>query len=341
MKNTPSDFGLTMTPHMVTIDWHEANGWGDIHLHKYHDLSLAPHSQCFHYAQGVFEGLKAFRQANNDAALFRAYDHARRFQSSCERLAIPVLGEDVFVDALLTLLKADLQYLPDIREGTLYFRPFIIATEPSLGFYGRAKSFKFIVIACPMSNYFSSTKAINIMVESNYSRSAKGGTGAVKAIGNYAGTILSQQQAKEQNYHQVLWLDANHNKYIEELSSSNIFFVYKDKVITPRLSGSILPGITRDTTISLIQQNNFTVEESSIELQQLINDWYNGDLLEVFVTGTTAGITSVKKIDYLQHSLNFEQYLTAQTLAQKLSDIQISNTPNNQSWLTNLNCHKK
>ncbi|WP_086932587.1 branched-chain amino acid aminotransferase [Agarilytica rhodophyticola] len=320
-KLIPKRFGQSMTEHMIEIEWRAKEGWGDTVLKPYQNISIAPSAQVFHYAQGAFEGVKAYSSEDGKVFVFRAKDHARRFQNSCRRLAIPELPTATFIGALKKLVTADIISVPATEEGSLYLRPFVIATEPSLGFFGRSRNFKFIVIACSSGSYFSETTAINVKVESKYSRAARGGTGSVKAIGNYAGTILSHEVALQENFHQVLWLDAIENQYVEELSSSNIFFVYDDHIKTPALNDSILAGITRDSVMQLAYRDNVRVMECKISISEIITDASNGKLKEAFVTGTTAQITSIKNIVVGKEMIEFGKFDMATRFYRKLSDI--------------------
>jgi branched-chain amino acid aminotransferase len=289
-------FGKAFSDHMVTIDWEEGKGWHNPVIGPRKALSLDPAAAVLHYAQEIFEGLKAYRLGDGSTALFRPDANARRFNQSAERLAMPALPEALFVDAIRELVRADADWFPTVEGGSLYLRPFMIATEAFLG-VRPAKSYKFIVIASPAGNYFKSgAPAVSIWV-SDYTRAAPGGTGAAKCGGNYAASLVPTAEAFERGHDQVLFLDAAEHRWIEELGGMNLFFVFADGTIrTPPLSGTILAGITRDSLLTLAREEGLDVREEPYSLDAWKADATSGKLVEAFACGTAAVVTPVGKV---------------------------------------------
>lgn len=289
-------FGKTFTDHMVTIDWSEAAGWHNPTVMPYGPIALDPAAAVLHYAQEIFEGLKAYRLNDGGTALFRPEANARRFNASAERLAMPELPEALFVEAIRQLVAADHDWFPTVDGGSLYLRPFMIATEAFLG-VRPAKQYKFIVIASPAGNYFKSgAPAVSIWV-SDYTRAAPGGTGAAKCGGNYAASLVPTAEAFARGHDQVLFLDAAEHRWIEELGGMNLFFVFADgSILTPPLGGTILPGITRDSLLQLAREEGLTVREERYSIDQWRADAASGALLEAFACGTAAVVTPVGKV---------------------------------------------
>ena len=289
-------FGSKFTDHMVTIDWSEEAGWHNPTIAPYGPLQLDPAAAVLHYAQEIFEGLKAYRHPDGSMALFRPEANAARFNASARRLAMPELPEALFVSAIEELVKADADWFPTVEGGSLYLRPFMIATEAFLG-VRPAKAYKFLVIASPAGNYFKSgAPAVSIWV-SDYTRAAPGGTGAAKCGGNYAASLVPTAEAFAKGHDQVLFLDAAEHQWIEELGGMNLFFVFADgSLATPPLSGTILPGITRDSLIRLAREEGLDVREERYSLAQWRADAASGRLVEVFACGTAAVVTPVGKV---------------------------------------------
>jgi len=289
-------FGKIFSDHMVTIDWTEGQGWHSATLGPRQPIALDPAAAVLHYAQEIFEGLKAYRLSDGTMALFRPQANARRFNASAERLAMPHLPEDLFIEAIRQLVAADSGWFPSVDGGSLYLRPFMIATEAFLG-VRPAKEYKFIVIASPAGNYFKSgAPAVSIWV-SDYTRAAPGGTGAAKCGGNYAASLVPTAEAFAQGHDQVLFLDAAEHKWVEELGGMNLFFVMADgRIVTPPLTGTILPGVTRDSLLQLAAEEGLTVCEAPYSLDQWRADAASGALLETFACGTAAVVTPVGKV---------------------------------------------
>ena len=289
-------FGRVFSDHMVSIDWSEGEGWHNATLGPRVPLSLDPAAAVLHYAQEVFEGLKAYRLADGGMALFRPEENARRFNSSAARLAMPEIPEETFVEACRLLALKDADWFPQVQGGSLYLRPFMIATEPFLG-VRPAKQYKFLLIISPAGNYFKSgAPAVSIWV-SDYTRAAPGGTGAAKCGGNYAASLVPTKEAFEHGHDQVLFLDAAEHKWVEELGGMNLFFVFEDgTMLTPPAGDTILHGITRKSLLTLAREEGLTVREEPYSLDQWRADAASGKLTETFACGTAAVVTPVGKV---------------------------------------------
>ena len=290
-------FGKVFTDHMVSIEWSEGRGWHDAMIGPRGPLSLDPAAAVLHYAQEIFEGLKAYKLADGSLALFRPEENARRFNASARRLAMPELPEEAFVEAVRQLVLADRDWFPTVEGGSLYMRPFMFADEPFLG-VRPAKHYKFLVICSPAGNYFKSgVPAVSIWVSGDYTRAAPGGTGAAKCGGNYAASLVPQAEAIARGHDQVVFLDAAEHKWVEELGGMNVFFVFDDgTMITPPLSGTILPGITRDSLLRLARDEGLEVREERYSLDQWRADAASGRLVESFACGTAAVVTPIGRV---------------------------------------------
>lgn len=297
-KEKPTDennlgFGHVFTDHMFIMNYDKGQGWHDARIVPYAPLELSPAAMCLHYAQEVFEGLKAYRTADGSVQLFRPEENFKRLNVSNERLVIPQIDVDFCIEALDKLVSIEKDWVPHTDGASLYIRPFIIACDPFLG-VRPADSYMFIIILSPSGAYYSTgLNPVSIYVESNYVRAVKGGMGFTKTGGNYAASLIGQDEAHKQNYSQVLWLDGVEKKYIEEVGAMNIFFVIDGEVVTPALQGSILSGITRKSSIELCKSWGLKVSEKRITIQEVADAYDAGKLQEVFGTGTAAVISPV------------------------------------------------
>lgn len=289
-------FGSHFSDHMVSIDWAEGQGWHNAQIGPRAPISLDPAAAVLHYAQEIFEGLKAYQHPDGSVALFRPQANAARFNASARRLAMPELPEALFVESIKMLVRADREWIPSGEGASLYLRPFMIATEAFLG-VRPAKQYKYLVIASPAGNYFKSgAPAVSIWV-SPYTRAAPGGTGEAKCGGNYAASLVPQGEAMARGHDQVVFLDAAEHKWIEELGGMNLYFVFDDgSLITPPLSGTILPGITRDSLLTLAREEGLTVREERYSIDQWRADAASGRLVETFACGTAAVVTPVGRV---------------------------------------------
>lgn len=291
-------FGRYFTDHMITIKWTEGRGWHDAQLQPYAPLQMDPANMTLHYAQTIFEGLKAYRQTDGSVAVFRPDANARRFQRSARRLAMPELPEETFIEACELLVQQDKDWVPGVGEESLYLRPFMFATEVGLGVNAPSREYLFMVIASPAGSYFAGgVKPVTVWLSEDYVRAAPGGTGEAKAGGNYAAAIVAQVQAVENGCDQVVWLDAVERRWVEEMGGMNLYFVHGTgadaKIVTPELTGTLLPGITRDSLFSIAADLGHVTEETRIS----VDDWRQGNadgsISEVFACGTAAVITPI------------------------------------------------
>lgn len=290
-------FGNLFTDHMAIIRYKEGVGWHDARLQKREPIAMDPASSVLHYAQEIFEGMKAYRLADGGTALFRPEHNARRFQSSARRMAMPELSEELFLQSVEKLVDIDRDWFPSVEGGSLYLRPFMFASEVFLG-VRPAKEYLYIVIASPAGGYFKSgASAVNIWVSEGYSRAAPGGTGAAKCGGNYAASLVAQAEAIEKGCDQVVFLDAAEHRWVEELGGMNLFFVMDDgRLITPPLTGTILPGITRESIMLLAREEGLEVHEQPYSIDDWRDDANSGKLRETFACGTAAVVTPVGKV---------------------------------------------
>lgn len=302
-KTKPTDetnlgFGHIFSDHMFIMDYDAGMGWHDARIVPYAPIEMSPAAMCLHYGQEVFEGMKAYRTADGKIQLFRPEENFKRLNVSNERLVIPEIDVDFAVNALKELVKIEADWVPHSDGASLYIRPFIIAVDPFLGVRPGDK-YMFIIILSPSGAYYSTgLNPVSIYVEKNYVRAVKGGMGYTKTGGNYAASLAAQDEAHKQNYSQVLWLDGVERKYIEEVGAMNIFFVIGDEIVTPSLQGSILPGITRKSAIEVCASWGYKVSERKISIDEIADAYKNGQLKEVFGTGTAAVISPVGHLKY-------------------------------------------
>jgi len=329
-------FGRVFTDHMVTIRWTKDRGWHDAQVCAREPISLDPAAAVLHYGQEIFEGLKAYTRSDGSIALFRADQNARRFRISAERMAMPELPEAAFLQAVDELVKIDAAWIPG-GEGSLYLRPFMFATEAFLG-VRPSHEYLFLLIASSVGSYFKGgAKAVTVWLSDRYTRAAEGGTGAAKCGGNYAASLLAQAEAMQHGCDQVVFLDAAQHLWVEELGGMNVFFVFDDgSMTTPPLTGTILPGITRDSIITLARKEGRTVREERYSIEQWRADAASGKLREAFACGTAAVVSAIGKIK----SANGEIVIGDGTggpitaaLKAKLVGIQRGDVPDTEGWV--------
>ncbi len=330
-------FGRVFTDHMVTIRYSDAKGWHDAKVGPRAPLTLDPATAVLHYAQEIFEGLKAYRLADGTMALFRPEQNARRFQRSAKRLAMPELPEDMFLQACKQLVQVDKDWFPPVDGGSIYLRPFMIASEVFLGVKPSAE-YLFMVIASSAGNYFKSgAPAISIWVSEQYTRAARGGTGAAKCGGNYAASLVAQSEAIREGCDQVVFLDAAEHRWVEELGGMNLFFLFDDgSLLTPPTDGTILEGITRDSVLKLARAQGLTVREERYAMDQWRADAESGRLVEVFACGTAAVVTPVGTVKSTQGAFTIGAGGAGQMTQQirtKLVDIQRGAAADTHGWV--------
>lgn len=291
-------FGRYFTDYMFSMDYTEDKGWHDASIIPYQNIEMSPASQSIHYGQSVFEGLKAYRTADG-IQLFRPDQNFKRMNQSLARLEMPQIDETIALEGLKQLVDLEADWVPTEPGQSLYIRPFVFATEPFLG-VRPANQYKFLIILSPVGAYYGDgqLQPTKIYVEDEYVRAVRGGVGFAKVAGNYAASLLAQSKASKLGYDQVLWLDGVEQKYVEEVGSMNIFFVYGEKLVTPALNGSILPGITRQSILELAQSLGYTVEERRISVDEVFEDAKLGKITEIFGSGTAVVISPVGEIKY-------------------------------------------
>jgi branched-chain amino acid aminotransferase len=330
-------FGRVFTDHMVTIRYSEGQGWHGARVHARGPIEIDPATAVLHYAQEIFEGLKAYRVGENGAALFRPDANARRFQQSAERMAMPLLPEALFLESVRALVRTDRAWIPEIEGGSLYLRPFLFANEVFLG-VKPSSEYLYMVIASSVGAYFKGgAPAVSLWVSQKYTRSAPGGTGAAKCGGNYASSLVAQAEATRQGCDQVVFLDAAEHRWIEELGGMNIFFVFDDGTVsTPPLGGTILPGITRDSLLTLAHDMGIVVREERYSLDQWRADAASGRLREAFACGTAAVVTPIGRVrgaDFDFAIGNGGPGLVTERLRARLVAIQRGLEPDTHGWV--------
>jgi branched-chain amino acid aminotransferase len=295
-KIAAGGFGKYYTDNMVTIDWSEADGWSDANLNAYGPITLDPATAVFHYGQEIFEGMKAYSQPDGSISLFRPDANAMRFARSAARLALPELSVEEFIETITTLVKQDRKWVPKKVGESLYIRPFMFATEVGLGVRPSNKA-KYVLIATPAGAYFNAANAVTVWISTEYVRAAIGGTGEAKCGGNYAASLVAQKQAATKGCDQVVWLDAVERRWVEEMGGMNLYFVKgsgKDAtVITPKLTGTLLPGITRDSILTVAKDLGYKVEEVMLSIDDWRDGVASGEITEIFACGTAAVVSAV------------------------------------------------
>jgi len=330
-------FGKMFTDHIFEMDYDSSKGgWQTPTIKKFENLSISPAAMVFHYGQALFEGMKAYKHEDGRVALFRPEKNVERMNNSARRLCIPELDPELALQAIIELVKIDKDWIPTKPGYSLYIRPFMIATEPCFG-VRPAETYKYMIILSPVGPYYpEGFKPVPIMVTDRYVRAVRKGTGEAKAAGNYAASLRAQNEAKEEHYTQVLWLDGIEQKYIEEVGAMNIFVRFKDEVATPKLSGSILPGITRMSVIELLKDWGYNVKERLISIDEVDEAYDKGNLLEIFGTGTAAVISSISKLKYHDKELKFSDTEAGELgtkLYEELTGIQFGRLPDKHSWI--------
>ena len=333
-------FGKHFTDHMVAIRWNKVAGWHDAQVRAYGALALDPAAAVLHYGQEIFEGIKAYRNADGSIWTFRPEANGERLQRSAARLALPQLPVAEFTESLRQLVAVDHAWVPSAPESSLYLRPFMIATEAFLG-VRPAHEAAYYVIASPAGAYFAKGVApVSIWLSEDYARAAKGGTGAAKCGGNYASSLLPQQEAHANGCSQVLFLDPVEGRYIEELGGMNVFLVYRDgRIVTPELSGSILEGITRSSILQLARDRGHAVEERKVPIDEWKQGVASGDISEVFACGTAAVVTPIGQLkgrEFVVGDLGAPAGAVTMSLRKELTDIQYGRAPDRHGWLTRL-----
>ncbi|MBO5711318.1 MAG: branched-chain amino acid aminotransferase [Acholeplasmatales bacterium] len=335
-KPNPNElgFGKYYTDHMFMVDWYENEGFVDPRIIPYGPIEFDPACLVLHYAQETFEGMKAYKAEDGRVLLFRPEMNAKRFITSNERLCMPPVPVEDFIQAVNDLVKKEADWIPNMPNTSLYIRPFMFAYQTKLGVHA-ANHYKFMVILSPVGTYYKEgLKPVSIYVEDELVRAVKGGTGFAKCGGNYASSILAQMKAEERGYSQVLWLDGIEHKYVEEVGTMNAMFVIDGKIVTAPLEGSVLPGVTRDSMIHLLKHKGYVVEERKLSIDELIDACKTGKMTEAFGTGTAAVISPIGKLAY-KDEIFFETDKVgeiSQMLYDTLTGIQTGKLPDEFGW---------
>ena len=343
-KEKPTDesklgFGHIFTDHMFVMNYDAGQGWHDARIVPYGEISLSPAAMCLHYGQEIFEGLKAYRTADGSIQLFRPDENFKRMNVSNERMVIPPVNEEDMLFALKKLIEIEKDWVPHAEGTSLYIRPFIIATDPYVG-VKPADHYLFMIILSPSGAYYSTgLNPVKIYVEKKYVRAVRGGTGFAKTAANYAISLKGQEEAHEQDYEQVLWLDGVEQKYVEEVGSMNIFFVIDGEVITPLLTGSVLPGITRKSALEICKQKGYKVSERRISIEEVAKAYDEGKLDEVFGTGTAAVISPVGHLKWGDKVMTINDNKigpVSQMLYDTLTGIQWGKIEDTNNWIVKI-----
>lgn len=328
-------FGKYFSDHMLEADWKNGE-WQNVNIRPYQELGFLPALSVLHYSQTIFEGQKAHKDENGNIHIFRPYENWKRMNISAERLAMPQIPEEIFIDGMKQLIELDKDFIPSGYDESLYIRPFLFASEETLG-VKEASSYKFLIITGPVGSYFSAPA--RIYVEEKYTRAAPGGTGFAKTGGNYAASLLSSAEAKKQGYDQVLWMDAIEHKYVQEVGAMNIMFIIGDTIVTPDLTdGTILNGITRMSLIDLFKDHGYKVEERRVSIDELVEAYEAGTLKEVFGCGTAATISHVKELKYKDYIMEFDvdKMTISANIKKELLDYKENKLGDKYGWLENV-----
>jgi branched-chain amino acid aminotransferase len=325
-------FGLNYSDHMFMADF-KGDEWENSRITPYGNLSISPANAALHYAQSIFEGLKAHRAENGDVLIFRPLDNAKRLAKSAIRMCMPPVPEELFMDAVTQLVKLDQQWVPSVEGSSLYIRPFEFATDPFIGVRA-SKEYLFMVITGPVGAYY--TEPVKVKIEKHFTRAVAGGVGAAKTAGNYAASLYPAKMAQEKGYHQLVWTDGISHQYIEESGTMNIMFVIDGKLVTPQLNDSILPGITRDSALTLARSWGMAVEERKVSVDEVITAASNGKLEEAFGIGTAATISHIRTIGYEGTDFDLPKVTNGEIsnrIKKELTDIKYGRAEDKFGWI--------
>lgn len=330
LENIP--FGKYFTDHMLEADFEDGD-WKNVEIKPYQPLLLSPSLAALHYGQAIFEGLKAYKNQKGEAQIFRPFENFKRFNISAERMQMPQLPEEIFMEGMRQLVALDKNWIPWQEDHSLYIRPFMFSSDELIGVRPSEK-YKFVIILSPTGPYYNAP--MRIYVEEKYVRAVPGGVGHVKAAGNYGTAMYATAQAKKKGYDQVLWTDAFEHKYVQECGTTNIFFIIGDTAITPELDpGTILSGVTRDSTIVLLREIGFKVEERPLNIDDIVDAYKAGELYEVFGTGTAATISMIKELRYKDFVMYFDvdKWRTAPEIKERMSAIKEGRVADRYNWM--------
>lgn len=327
-------FGKIISDHMFLMDYNESDKWHSPRIVPHGMLHFDPATTSFHYAQSIFEGMKAYKTKDGEALLFRPYENADRFNKSAYRMYMPQIDQELFVTAISKLVDIEKDWIPTLPGTSLYIRPFMMATEATLNL-NFPETFMFCVLLSPVGLLSGSFKPVRILVEEHYVRAAPGGTGFAKCAGNYAGAMRASMEAKDKGYDQVLWLDATTRKNIEEVSAMNVFFIVEGKLVTPAAGDTILDGITRKSVIEIANDWGIKVEERLISIDEIIEAYKSGKVQEAFSAGTAAVITPIGTLAYKSTTMVFNEGETGELtkkIFEEITGIQTGAREDNRNW---------
>lgn len=333
LENLP--FGRYFTDHMLEADY-ENGEWKNVEIKPYQPLVLDPSVAALHYGQSIFEGIKAYKDAEGNAYIFRVQDNFERFNISADRMQMPAVPEEIFIEGMKQLINLDKNWIPSKPDHSLYIRPFMFATDEMIG-VKPSDTYKFMILLSPTGPYYSAP--MRIYVEENYVRAAKGGIGYAKAAGNYAGALKATAEAKKKGYDQVLWTDSAEHKYVQEIGTMNVVFIIGNKAITPDLeAGTILNGVTRNSVLTLLKEMGLTVEERPLSIDEIMDAYKNGTLKEVFGTGTAATVSPIKELRYKDFVMNFDvsKWEVMPSVKARLDDIRACRTEDKYGWMVKI-----
>jgi branched-chain amino acid aminotransferase len=325
-------FGKHFTDHMLEVDYVDGE-WRKPVIRPFQSLHLSPALSAIHYGQSIFEGIKAYKDRDGHPFIFRPYDNYRRFNISAERMMMATVPEELFIEGMRRLVDLDRDWIPMKSDYSLYIRPFMFATDDTIGVHASEK-YKFMILLSPTGPYYSAP--MRIYVEDKFTRAARGGVGFAKAAGNYGGSMMATAVAKKRGFDQVLWMDAVEHKYVQEIGTMNVFFVIGNKVVTPDLeSGTILEGVTRDSALEVLRQEGYEVEERPVHIDDLVRAYQAGELKEVFGTGTAATISLIKELQYEDYTMKFDtdSWKAAPAVKRILMDIREGRRADTHGWM--------
>jgi branched-chain amino acid aminotransferase len=330
-------FGRTLSNYVFEIDYDtEKGGWNNPVIKAREKMPISPAAMALHYGQAIFEGLKAFKRVDGSIAMFRPQQNIERMNNSARRLCMPEIDPELFMQALKKLVKLEEAWIPEKPGHSLYIRPVMFAYDPFLG-VRPGEQYKFVIMLSPVGPYYpEGFKPVPIMVTDKYVRAASKGVGECKCAGNYAASLMAQAEAKKMGFSQVLWLDGIHQKYVEEVGTMNIFIQLKDEVVTPRLTGTILPGVTRRSVIQILKDWDYNINERDISIDEVADAYRKGSLLEIFGTGTAAVISTLSKLKYNDLTMQFsdtEAGELGKKLYKEITDIQYGRKEDKYNWM--------
>lgn len=328
-------FGKLYADHMLIANYEDGE-WKQPEIVPFGNLSLSPATTFMHYGQAIFEGVKAYKDADGNAVIFRPHDNWKRMNRSAHRMGMPDVPEELFVEGMRQLVKLDKNWIPTGEGTSLYIRPFMIATDEFIG-VKPAEKFSFIIITSPAGPYYA--RPVNIFVQDQYVRAFPGGIGFTKAAGNYGASMYPTMEIRKMGYDQILWTDGLEHKYVQEIGTMNVFFVIGDKVITPNLGETILEGVTRDSVITLLREKGVTVEERPLSIDEIIEAYKKGELKEAFGTGTAASISHIAELTY--HDLHIvlpeeKNWEVSNWVKQEMNDIRYGRKADTHGWIVKL-----